>query len=196
MKDEELLSKQNAIDLWESGDIDNIEIGTLKGLQDIHYYLFKNVFDFAGELRKVNIAKGNFRFCPIMFLVQNSKIIDNMPMNTFDEIIDKYTEMNILHPFREGNGRATRIWLDLILKDQLNKCVDWEKINKYDYLSAMERSPVNNIELKMLIKPALTNDINNRQVYMRGIQQSYFYENLNDYDISDLSDDNTPSMKM
>ena len=196
MKDEELLSKQNAIDLWESGDIDNIEIGTLKGLQDIHYYLFQNVFDFAGELRKVNISKGNFRFCPIMFLVQNSKIIDNMPMNTFDEIIDKYTEMNILHPFREGNGRATRIWLDLILKDQLNKCVDWEKINKYDYLSAMERSPVNNIELKMLIKPALTNDINNRQVYMRGIQQSYFYENLNDYDISDLSDDNSPSMKM
>lgn len=192
MKNEELLSKQNAIDLWENGDIDNIEIGTLKGLQEIHYHLFKNVFDFAGKLRNVDISKGNFRFCSIMFLVQNAKIIDNMPMNTFDEIIDKYTEMNILHPFREGNGRATRLWLDLILKNQLSKCVVWEKINKYDYLSAMERSPVNNIELKMLIKSALTNDINNRQIYMRGVQQSFFYENLNEYDISDLSYDNTP----
>lgn len=192
MKNEELLSKQNAINLWESGSMDNIEIGTLKGLKEIHYYLFQNIFDFAGQLRTVNIAKGNFRFCPIIFLVQNAKIIDKMPMNTFDEIIDKYTEMNILHPFREGNGRATRIWLDLILKNQLSKCVVWEKINKYDYLSAMERSPVNNIELKILIKSALTNDINNRQIYMRGVQQSFFYENINEYDISDLSDDNTP----
>ncbi len=186
MKDEELLSKKRSIELWDNNLINKIEVGTVKGLQDIHRYLFQDIFEFAGEIRNVNLAKGNFRFAPILFLNENLKIIEKMPENNFDEIIDKYVEMNIAHPFREGNGRATRIWLDLILKKNLKVCIDWVKVDKFQYLSAMERSPVNSLEIKHLLKSAITEDIDNRQVYMRGIQTSYYYENLYSYHIDNL----------
>ena len=186
MKDEELLSKKRSIELWDNNLINEIEVGTVKGLQDIHRYLFQDIFEFAGEIRNVNLAKGNFRFAPILFLNENLKIIEKMPENNFDEIIDKYVEMNIAHPFREGNGRATRIWLDLILKNNLKVCIDWVKVDKFQYLSAMERSPVNSLEIKHLLKSAITKDIDNRQVYMRGIQTSYYYENLYNYNIDNL----------
>lgn len=186
MKDEELLSKKRSIELWDNNLINEIEVGTVKGLQDIHRYLFQDIFEFAGEIRNVNLAKGNFRFAPILFLNENLKIIEKMPENNFDEIIDKYVEMNIAHPFREGNGRATRIWLDLILKKNLKVCIDWVKVDKFQYLSAMERSPVNSLEIKHLLKSAITEDIDNRQVYMRGIQTSYYYENLYNYNIDNL----------
>lgn len=186
MKDEELLSKKRSIELWDNNLINKIEVGTVKGLQDIHRYLFQDIFEFAGEIRNVNLAKGNFRFAPILFLNENLKIIEKMPENNFDEIIDKYVEMNIAHPFREGNGRATRIWLDLILKKNLKVCIDWVKVDKFQYLSAMERSPVNSLEIKHLLKSAITEDIDNRQVYMRGIQTSYYYENLYNYNIDNL----------
>lgn len=186
MKDEELLSKKRSIELWDNNLINEIEVGTVKGLQDIHRYLFQDIFEFAGEIRNVNLAKGNFRFAPILFLNDNLKIIEKMPENNFDEIIDKYVEMNIAHPFREGNGRATRIWLDLILKKNLKVCIDWVKVDKFQYLSAMERSPVNSLEIKHLLKSAITEDIDNRQVYMRGIQTSYYYENLYNYNIDNL----------
>lgn len=174
--DDELMTKIRALELWDIDIINKIEVGSLKGLKEIHQYLFQDVFDFAGEIRTVNLAKGNFRFAPVIFLDANLEIIEKMPEKTFDEILDKYVEMNIAHPFREGNGRATRIWFDMILKDRLGKCIDWEKIDKYDYLQAMERAPVNSLELKTLLKEALTSDIKNRQVYMRGIQTSYYYE--------------------
>ncbi len=186
MKDEELLSKKRSIELWDNNLINEMEVGTVKGLQDIHRYLFQDIFEFAGEIRNVNLAKGNFRFAPILFLNENLKIIEKMPENNFDEIIDKYVEMNIAHPFREGNGRATRIWLDLILKKNLKVCIDWVKVDKFQYLSAMERSPVNSLEIKHLLKSAITEDIDNRQVYMRGIQTSYYYENLYSYHIDNL----------
>lgn len=186
MKDEELLSKKRSIELWDNNLINEMEVGTVKGLQDIHRYLFQDIFEFAGEIRSVNLAKGNFRFAPILFLNENLKIIEKMPENNFDEIIDKYVEMNIAHPFREGNGRATRIWLDLILKKNLKVCIDWVKVDKFQYLSAMERSPVNSLEIKHLLKSAITEDIDNRQVYMRGIQTSYYYENLYNYNIDNL----------
>lgn len=186
MKDEELLSKKRSIELWDNNLINKIEVGTVKGLQDIHRYLFQDIFEFAGEIRNVNLAKGNFRFAPILFLNENLKIIEKMPENNFDEIIDKYVEMNIAHPFREGNGRATRIWLDLILKKNLKVCIDWVKVDKFQYLSAMERSPVNSLEIKHLLKSAITEDIDNRQVYMRGIQTSYYYENLYNYNMDNL----------
>lgn len=186
MKDEELLSKKRSIELWDNNLINEMEVGTVKGLQDIHRYLFQDIFEFAGEIRNVNLAKGNFRFAPILFLNENLKIIEKMPENNFDEIIDKYVEMNIAHPFREGNGRATRIWLDLILKKNLKVCIDWVKVDKFQYLSAMERSPVNSLEIKHLLKSAITEDIDNRQVYMRGIQTSYYYENLYNYNIDNL----------
>lgn len=186
MKDEELLSKKRSIELWDNNLINEMEVGTVKGLQDIHRYLFQDIFEFAGEIRNVNLAKGNFRFAPILFLNENLKIIEKMPENNFDEIIDKYVEMNIAHPFREGNGRATRIWLDLILKKNLKVCIDWVKVDKIQYLSAMERSPVNSLEIKHLLKSAITEDIDNRQVYMRGIQTSYYYENLYSYHIDNL----------
>ena len=185
---EELLSKKRAKELWEKGDIKKIEVGTVKGLQDIHKYLFQDVFSFAGEIRAVNLSKGNFRFAPVLFLEENLKIIEKMEESTFDEIIDKYVEMNIAHPFEEGNGRATRIWLDLILKKNLKKCVDWSLIDKVMYLQAMERSPINDLEISVLLKEALTNKIEDREVYMRGIQQSYKYENMNDYDIDKLKE--------
>lgn len=189
MKDEELLSKKRSIELWDKKIINQIEVGSLKGLQEIHSYLFQDIFDFAGELRNVNISKGNFRFAPLLFLKENLKIIEKMPEDNFDEIIDKYVEMNVAHPFREGNGRATRIWLDLILKKNLKLCVDWSKVDKFQYLSAMERSPVNSLEIKHLLRDALTEDIDSWQVYMRGIQNSYYYEDLYKYDIENLKED-------
>ncbi|MDU4379452.1 MAG: Fic family protein [Anaerococcus vaginalis] len=185
-KKEEYLSKKRAIELWDKGIINEFEVGTFKGLQQIHQYIFQDVFSFAGKIRSVNLAKGNFRFAPLLFLEDNLKIIEKMPENEFDEIIEKYVEMNVAHPFREGNGRATRIWLDLILKKNLKKCVDWQKIDKIAYLQAMERSPVNALELKHLIKNALTEDTENRDVYMKGIERSYEYEEQNDVDIYDI----------
>lgn len=183
---EELLSKQRAIELWDTKAIEQMEVGTTKGLQHIHFYLFQDVFEFSGELRKVNLAKGNFRFAPVLFLEQNLNIIEAMPENTFDEIIAKYVEMNVAHPFLEGNGRSMRIWLDLILKKRLGQCIDWQRIDKYAYLQAMERSPINDLEIRTLLSSALTSDITNRQVYMRGIQQSYLYENQQEYDVEEI----------
>ena len=188
MNQEELLSKKRAIELWKSGGINKIEVGTTKGLQDIHRFLFQDVFDFAGQIRTVDIAKGNFRFAPAFYLDSTLKAIENLPQSTFEEIVKKYVEMNVAHPFREGNGRSTRIWLDLILKKELQKCVDWAKIDKTDYLSAMERSPVNDLEIRTLLQSALTDQIDNREVYMRGIQASYHYEEEDAYDVHDLFD--------
>lgn len=185
-KREEYLSKKRAIELWDKGIINEFEVGTFKGLKQIHRYIFQDVFSFAGKIRSVNLAKGNFRFAPLLFLEENLKIIEKMPENEFSEIIEKYVEMNVAHPFREGNGRATRIWLDLILKKNLKKCVDWQKIDKMAYLQAMERSPVNSLELKHLIKNALTEDTENRDIYMKGIERSYEYEEQNDVDIYDI----------
>ena len=189
MRDEELLSKTRSLELWDKNIIDEIEVGTVKGLCQIHKFLFQDVFKFAGEIRDVNISKGNFRFAPLLFLRDNLKIIENLPESTFDEIVDKYVEMNVAHPFREGNGRATRIWLDLILKKNLKNFVDWAKIDKFEYLQAMERSPVNSLEIKHLLKAALTDKIKDREVYMRGIQNSYYYEDLNKYDIYKISEE-------
>ena len=183
MNTEELLSKKRAIELYDSGKIDAFEVGTTKGLQQIHQYLFQDVFDFAGQIREVDLAKGNFRFAPAIYLKDTLKTIDTLPENNFDEIIKKYVEMNVAHPFREGNGRATRIWLDQILKEHLGKCVDWAKVEKASYLSAMERSPVNDLEIKTLLKSALTDKTTDREVYMRGIQSSYAYEEQTAYDI-------------
>ena len=187
--DEELLSKKRAIELFDSGDLARLEVGTAKGLRDIHRYLFQDVFDFAGKIRGVNLAKGNFRFAPAMYLADTLKTIDSLPESTYDDIIKKYVEMNVAHPFREGNGRATRIWLDQILKTRLGKCIDWSRVDKSAYLSAMERSPVNDLEIKTLLKDALTDDINSREVYMKGIQSSYAYEDQEAYDVHQLFDD-------
>ena len=184
--DEELLSKKRAIELWDEGLINNFEVGTYKGLQEIHGFLFQDIFEFAGKTRDVNLSKGNFRFANLLYLESNLAIIERMPEGSFDEIIEKYVEMNVAHPFREGNGRATRIWLDLILKKNLNKCIDWAMVDRADYLSAMERSPVNSLEIKHLLKNALTDKVDDRGVYLRGIQQSYVYEDLDRYDIEDI----------
>lgn len=186
--DEELLSKRRAIELWDKGFINNFEVGTYKGLQEIHAFLFQDIFDFAGKTRDVNLSKGNFRFANLLYLESNLAIIERMPEGSFDEIIEKYVEMNVAHPFREGNGRATRIWLDLILKKNLNKCIDWTMVDRADYLSAMERSPVNSLEIKHLLKNALTDKVDDRGVYLRGIQQSYVYEDLDRYDIEDIEE--------
>ena len=185
-KAEEKLSKQKAKELYDSGKINEIEVGTFKGLSEIHDFLFSEIYDFAGKIRTVNIAKGNFRFAPVMYLEHSLKHIDQMPQTSFDEIIKKYVEMNIAHPFREGNGRSTRIWLDLILKEELQKVVDWNLINKEDYLSATERSPVNDLEIRYLISNALTDKIDDRELYMKGIDVSYFYEGYSEYTIDDL----------
>lgn len=187
-KQEELISKKKAQKLFDSGKIDTIKVGTFAGLKQIHKYLFGDIYEFAGKMRDVNISKGNFRFAPVMYLPQSLKQIDKMPQTTFDEIVEKYVEMNIAHPFREGNGRATRIWLDLILKKELKKVVDWNKVDKNDYLSAMERSPIKDIEIKHLLKNALTNKIENREVFMKGINVSYYYEGYDEYDIHKLMD--------
>lgn len=185
-KTEERISKANAKRLYDSGDINNLEIGTYKGLTDIHNYLFDDIYDFAGKTRTVNISKGNFRFAPVMYLEVSLNHIDSMPQSTIEEIVAKYVEMNIAHPFREGNGRSTRIWLDLILKKELGKVVDWNLIDKDNYLSAMERSPVNDLEIRYLISNALTTSIDDREVYMKGIDVSYYYEGFSEYNTDDL----------
>lgn len=179
--EEEKITKLKALELFDTNKIDEFEVGTFKGLSDIHKYLFGEIYSFAGNVRKENIAKGNFRFASSMYLEDVLNKIDNMPQKNFDDIIKKYVEMNIAHPFREGNGRSTRIWLDLILKKELNKVIDWSKINKEDYLLAMERSPVRDLEIRLLLQDALTNKINDRQVFMNGLDTSYEYEGYNTY---------------
>ena len=185
-REEERLSKKKAVELFENGVLDTLPAGKFSTLQAIHKYLFEDIYDFAGELRTVNLAKGNFRFAPLIYLEAALANIDKMPQSTFDEIIEKYVEMNIAHPFREGNGRSTRIWLDLILKKELGQVIDWSRVDKEDYLSAMERSPVKDIEIKHILKQALTNRINDREVYMKGIDHSYYYEGYSTFKISDL----------
>ena len=185
-REEERISKKKAIEMFETGFFDKLDAGKFDSLSKIHKYLFEDIYHFAGEIRTENIAKGNFRFAPVMYLKASLEYIDSMPQSNFDEIIDKYVEMNVAHPFREGNGRSTRIWLDLILKNELGKVVDWSKIDKEDYLLAMERSPVKTVEIKELLKNALTDDINNREVYMKGIDASYHYEGYNIYKSNDL----------
>ena len=185
-REEERLSKKRALELFDNKILDKLEVGTFKSLQEIHRYLFQDIYDFAGSIRTVNISKGNFRFAPLMYLDMSLKNIDNMPQSNFDEIIEKYVEMNIAHPFREGNGRSMRIWLDCILKSSLAKVVDWSMVNKNDYLLAMERSPVKDIEIKHILKQALTDDISNRTVYMKGIDHSYYYEGYNTFKLEDL----------
>lgn len=183
---EERLSKKRALELFEGGMLDKLEAGTFKTLQAIHKQLFMDIYDFAGMVRSVNIAKGGFRFVPAMYLLDALKQIERMPQSTFDEIIEKYVEMNVAHPFREGNGRSTRIWLDLILKKELQLVVDWSKVNKEDYLSAMERSPIKDLEIKFLLKNALTEHIDDREVYMKGIDASYMYEGYEEFKTKDL----------
>ena len=186
---EEKITKLKALELFDSKKINDFEVGTFKGLSQIHRYLFEDVYSFAGEIRKVNIAKGNFRFASVLYLEDILKKIDNMPQGNFDNIISKYVEMNVAHPFREGNGRSTRIWLDMILKNNLNKVVDWSKINKEDYLLAMERSPIKDTEIKLLIENALTDRINDRAVYMKGIDVSYEYEGYYTYKMENLDNE-------
>lgn len=183
---EERLSKKRALELFESGMLNKLEPGTFKTLQVIHKQLFMDIYDFAGKVRSVNIAKGGFRFVPAMYLLDALKQIERMPQSTFDEIIEKYVEINVAHPFREGNGRSTRIWLDLILKKELQLVIDWSKVNKEDYLSAMERSPIKDLEIKFLLKNALTEHINDREVYMKGIDASYMYEGYEEFKTKDL----------
>lgn len=183
---EEKISKKKALELFELRLLDNMTAGMFETLAKIHEYLFDEIYDFAGKIREVNIAKGNFRFAPVMYLEVALKNIDKMPQTTFDEIIEKYVEMNVAHPFREGNGRSTRIWLDLILKTELGMVVDWSKVDKEDYLLAMERSPIKDVEIKVLLKSALTDKINDREVYMKGIDASYNYEGYNEYRMSDF----------
>ena len=183
---EEKLSKQKAKQLFESGDINNAEVGTFAGLATIHAYLFEDVYEFAGQVRDVNLAKGSFRFAPVMYLQQALEHISAMPQQNFDQIVEKYVEMNVAHPFREGNGRATRIWLDLMLKKEIQQVIDWNAVDKADYLSAMERSVVKDIEIKHLLKNALTEKINDRELYMKGIDVSYYYEGYSEYRVEDL----------
>ena len=185
-KYEEKISKKKAIQLFEIGKLDKMSAGTVDTLKKIHKYLFEDIYEFAGEIRTVNLAKGNFRFAPVMYLQVSLEHIEQMPQTTFDEIIEKYVEMNIAHPFREGNGRSTRIWLDLILKKELKKVIDWSKVDKEDYLLAMERSPIRDIEIKYVLKQALTDQINDREIYMKGIDHSYYYEGYTLYNSKDL----------
>lgn len=175
-REEERISKKKAVELFETGLLDTLPAGKFVTLQAIHKYLFEDIYDFAGEIRTVNMAKSNFRFAPLMYLQAALENIDKMPQSNFDEIVEKYVEMNIAHPFREGNGRSTRIWLDHILKNEIGKVVDWSKVDKEDYLLAMERSPIKDVEIKVLLKGALTDEINSREVYMKGIDHSYYYE--------------------
>lgn len=185
-RQEEKISKIKAIELYERKIVEEFEIGKFSGLAKIHKFLFDEIYDFAGVIRTVNIAKGNFRFAPVMYLETALKHIDDMPQSTYDEIIEKYVEMNVAHPFREGNGRSTRIWLDLILRKELKLVVDWNKVDKEDYLLAMERSPIRDVEIKVLLKSALTDQINNREIYMKGIDVSYYYEGYNAFKSEDL----------
>ena len=183
---EEKITKKRALEIYESGFLDKLESGTFDSLSKIHKYLFSDIYDFAGEIRKVNISKGNFRFAPLMYLNESLKNIDKMKQSSFDEIIEKYVEMNVAHPFREGNGRATRIWLDHILKCEIGMVVDWSLVDKEDYLLAMERSPIKDIEIKHLLKNALTDKVNDRQVFMKGIDHSYYYEGYTTFKTKDL----------
>ena len=185
-REEEKISKKKALELFETGYLDTLTAGTFESLSLIHKYLFDEIYEFAGKMREVNIAKGNFRFAPLMYLQAALDNIDKMPQKDFDTIIEKYVEMNIAHPFREGNGRATRIWLDLILKKELGKIVDWSLVDKEDYLLAMERSPIKDIEIKHILKNALTDQINDREVYMKGIDTSYYYEGYTTFKTEDL----------
>jgi len=185
-KAEEKISKQKAKQLFDSGDIGKIEVGTFAGLSFIHAYLFEDIYDFAGKIREVNIAKGNFRFAPLMYLEASLKHIDTMPQGNFDEIIEKYVEMNIAHPFREGNGSATHIWLDLVLKTEIKQVVDWNQVDKEEYLSAMQRSVVKDVEIKVLLKQALTDQINDRELFMKGIDVSYYYEGYSEFKTEEL----------
>ena len=185
-REEERISKKKAAELFENGVLDTLTPGSFSALQAIHKYLFDEIYNFAGKVRTVNIAKGNFRFAPVMYLDEAIKKIEKMPQGTFDEIIEKYVEMNVAHPFREGNGRSMRIWLDLILKTELHKVVDWSRVDKDDYLLAMERSPVKDLEIKHLLKSALTDEIDSREVYMKGIDRSYYYEGYEAFKAGDL----------
>lgn len=181
MQDIDKISKERAIKLFDSGNLSSFEIGTTKGLQQIHEYLFGGLYDFAGQIRSKNISKGGFTFASAVYLVSGLADIEKLPESTFEEIVRKYVEMNIAHPFMEGNGRSARIWLDLILKRSLKQCVDWEKIDKQDYLNAMERSPINDLEIRELIRGALTDKIDDREIFMKGIEQSYYYEESDNY---------------
>ena len=185
-KVEEKLSKQRAKELFDSGDIEKVEVGTFEGLAFIHRYLFGNIYDFAGKIREANISKGNFRFAPVMYLEASLKHIDAMAQSSFEQIIEKYVEMNIAHPFREGNGRATRIWLDLMLKKELQKVIDYNRVDKDEYLSAMERSVVKDIEIKHLLKEALTDKVNDRALFMSNIDVSYYYEGYTQFKTEEL----------
>ena len=185
-REEERISKKKAVDLFEKGVLYNLPAGKFSTLQATHKYLFEDIYDFAGKLRTVNIAMGNFRFAPLMYLEAALANIDKMPQSTFDEIVEKYVEMNIGHPFREGNGRSTRIWLDHILKNEIGKVVDWSKVDKEDYLLAMERSPIKDLEIKVLLKGALTDEINSREIYMKGIDHSYYYEGYTTFKTEEL----------
>lgn len=185
-REEERISKKKAVNLFDFAILKLLSDGTYKTLAAIHKYLFEDIYDFVGELRTVNLAKGNFRFAPLMYLETALENIDKMPQSTFDEIVEKYVEMNIAHPFREGNGRSTRIWLDHILKNEIGKVVDWSKVDKEDYLLAMERSPIKDVEIKVLLKNALTDEINSREVYMKGIDHSYYYEGYTTFKAEEL----------
>ena len=195
-REEERLSKLRALELFEEGVLDKLAAGTVASLFEIHRYLFQDVYPFAGKIRKVNIAKGDFRFAPLMYLEPSLESIEKMPQSTFDEIIDKYVEMNVAHPFREGNGRSMRIWLDHILKVELGEVIDWSKVDKADYLLAMERSPIRAIEIKHVLKSALTTAIDDREVFMKGIDASYHYEGYNVYKTEDLSNANDQSPRL
>lgn len=185
-REEERISKKKALELFDTGMRDRLEAGTVASLLAIHKYLFEDIYDFAGKLRTVNIAKGNFRFAPLMYLQAALENIDKMPQSTFDEIVEKYVEMNVAHPFRKGNGRSTRIWLDHILRNEIGKVVDWSGVDKEDYLLAMERSPIKDVEIKVLLKGALTDEINSREVYMKGIDHSYYYEGYTTFKTEEL----------
>ena len=183
---EERISKAKALELFETGLLDQFEVGTFQGLAQIHQYLFGEIYNFAGQVRTVNIAKGNFRFAPVLYLQAALEHIGQMPQSTFDEIVEKYIEMNVAHPFREGNGRSTRLWLDAILKKELRQVIDWSRVDKEDYLLAMERSPVKDLEIKTLLKAALTDRINDREVYMKGVDASYHYEGYDVFKTADI----------
>lgn len=185
-REEEKISKKKALWLFESGTLDSLKAGTFAALQEIHKCLFEELYDFAGKIRTVNLEKGNFRFAPVMYLETALGNIEKMPQSTYDEIIEKYVEMNVAHPFRGGNGRSTRIWLDHILKMEIGKVVDWSKVDKEDYFLAMERSPIKDVEIKVLLKEALTDEVDSREVYMKGIDHSYYYEGYTTYKIEEL----------
>ena len=185
-REEERISKKKAIELYDKGLLDKLEIGKFSSLAFIHKYLFEDIYEFAGEVRDVNIAKHGFRFAPVLYLESALEHVDNMPQSTFDQIVEKYVEMNIAHPFREGNGRATRIWLDLMLKKELGMVIDWSKVSKEDYLLAMERSPIKDIEIKHILKNALTDRINDREIYMKGIDNSYHNEGYTAFKTDEL----------